>query len=148
MGIELKGRVTIVTDDANGIGRTTSLAFVRAAAAGQAVTACFKVKVASQAGIDAAVKAVLDCFGQIDILINNVGNLRDAPLVKVKDGEVVGQMSEADFDNAADHCGRIQTRAFRDYPLKVRLLPLKATRLCLGVSRLRIFTRNLENARL
>jgi len=31
-------------------------------------------------------------------LINNAGILRDGLLVKVKDGEVVGKMSEADFD--------------------------------------------------
>lgn len=118
MGIELKDRIAIVTGGANGIGRATSLAFAQAGAAvavwdmaaeaGQAVAAeieqaggraaFFKVNVASQAEVEAAVKAVLDRFGQIDILINNAGILRDAQLVKVKDGEVVGQMSEADFD--------------------------------------------------
>ncbi len=37
-------------------------------------------------------------FGTIDILINNAGILRDAQLLKVKDGAIVGKMSEADFD--------------------------------------------------
>jgi 3-oxoacyl-[acyl-carrier protein] reductase len=32
------------------------------------------------------------------VLINNAGVLRDATLVKVKDGELVRQMAEADFD--------------------------------------------------
>ena len=36
-------------------------------------------------------------FGKI-ILINNAGITRDAQLVKVKDGQVTGKMSEADFD--------------------------------------------------
>ena len=118
MGIELKNRVAIVTGGANGIGRETSLAFARAGAAvavwdtaveaGQAAASeieqsgghasFFKVNVASQVEVEAAVQAVLDRFGRIDILINNAGILRDAQLVKVKEGEVVGKMSEADFD--------------------------------------------------
>jgi len=48
--------------------------------------------------VEAAVAAVVEKFGRIDILINNAGILRDAQLLKVKDGQVVGQMSEADFD--------------------------------------------------
>jgi len=118
MGIELKDRVAIVTGGANGIGHETALVFARAGAAvavwdmaeeaGQAVVAeierasgqaaFFKVNVASQVEVEATVKAVLDRFGQVDILINNAGILRDAQLLKVKDGEVVGKMSEADFD--------------------------------------------------
>jgi 3-oxoacyl-[acyl-carrier protein] reductase len=118
MGIELKDRVAIVTGGANGIGRETALVFARAGAAvavwdmaeeaGQAVVAeierasgqaaFFKVNVASQVEVEATVQAVLDRFGRVDILINNAGILRDAQLIKVKDGEVVGKLSEADFD--------------------------------------------------
>ncbi len=118
MGIELRDRVAIVTGGANGIGRETALAFARAGAAvavwdlaeaaGQAVAAeiesgggkaaFFKVNVAAQSEVQAAVAQVVERFGRIDILINNAGILRDAQLVKVKDGQIVGKMSEADFD--------------------------------------------------
>ncbi len=118
MGIELKDRVAIVTGGANGIGRETALAFARAGAAvavwdmveeaGRAVVAeieqaggkatFFKVNVASQAEVEAAVAQVVAQFGQIDILINNAGILRDGQLLKVKEGQIVGKMSEADFD--------------------------------------------------
>jgi 3-oxoacyl-[acyl-carrier protein] reductase len=37
-------------------------------------------------------------YGQIDILVNNAGVLRDGQLVKMKEGELVKQMPEADFD--------------------------------------------------
>jgi 3-oxoacyl-[acyl-carrier protein] reductase len=37
-------------------------------------------------------------YDRIDVLINNAGVLRDNQLVRVKDGELVKQMPEADFD--------------------------------------------------
>ena len=118
MSIELKNRVAIITGGANGIGKGTSLAFAQAGAAvavwdmaedaGKAVVAeieqsggkaaFFKVNVANQAEVEAAVAQVIEQFGKIDILINNAGILRDGQLLKVKEGAVVGKMSEADFD--------------------------------------------------
>ena len=58
-----------------------------------------KVNVANQAEVESAVKATLEKFGRIDILINNAGIVRDAQLIKVKDGVVTGKMSEAEFDS-------------------------------------------------
>jgi 3-oxoacyl-[acyl-carrier protein] reductase len=118
MGIELKNRVAVITGGASGIGRETARTFARAGAdvaiwdfvedAGQAAAeelkklgarvAFFKVNVVSQADVEAAVGATLERFGRIDILINNAGITRDAQLSKVKDGEVVGKLSEAAFD--------------------------------------------------
>src|SRR6266852_9181508 len=100
MPIELKSRVAIVTGGANGIGRATALAFARAGAAvavwdmaesaGKAVVAdinaaggqadFFKVNVVSQSEVEAAVAAVVQQFGRVDILINNAGILRDGQL--------------------------------------------------------------------
>jgi 3-oxoacyl-[acyl-carrier protein] reductase len=37
-------------------------------------------------------------YGRVDVLVNNAGILRDNQLVRVKDGELVKQMSEAEFD--------------------------------------------------
>ena len=118
MGIDLHHRVAVITGGANGIGRATALTFARAGAAvavwdfvepagaalvdeiatagGQALFC--KVNVTSQDDVEAAVSQVLEWRGRIDILINNAGITRDSQLVKVKDGEVVGKMSEADFD--------------------------------------------------
>src|SRR5436853_7933048 len=118
MRVKLNDRVAIVTGGANGIGRATVLALIEAGAsaaiwdvaedAGNALAAeirdnggkaaFFKVNVADPESVEVAVNAVVEQFGRIDILINNAGITRDAQFLKVKEGEVVGKMSKADWD--------------------------------------------------
>ncbi len=119
MGIKLDNKVAVVTGGALGIGRATVMAFAKAGAkvaiwdlaenAGQALVAeirdeggkaaFFKVNVASQADVEAAVTATILQFGKVDILVNNAGITRDAQLVRIKDGQLIGKMSEAEFDS-------------------------------------------------
>lgn len=118
MLFDMKGRVAVVTGGANGIGYTTALLFARMGAAvavwdyneagGQAAVADIaafggdalfcNVDVAVQADVEAAVAATIERWSRIDMLINNAGIVRDAQLVKVKDGAVVGKMTEAEWD--------------------------------------------------
>ncbi len=112
----------IVTGAAAGIGRATAVAFAREgskvaawdvdeargaalvdeirAAGGEATFQTVDVTMA--AAVEEAVVAVLARWGRVAVLVNNAGIVRDAQLVKVRDGEAVATMSEADFDAVVD----------------------------------------------
>jgi 3-oxoacyl-[acyl-carrier protein] reductase len=113
--MRLQDKVCIITGGAAGIGRATAERFAAEGAtviigdvneaAGRATAeaigpACafVPVNVADRAGAQAFVDGVVERFGRVDVLVNNAGVLRDGLLIRVKDGVVVKQMSEADFD--------------------------------------------------
>lgn len=111
--MRLKDRVALITGGAAGIGKATAVRFKEEGAKviicdvneelGQAVAAeigadFYKVNVADRQDVQNWVDAVVKKNGRLDILVNNAGVLRDGTLVKVKDGQLVKQMSEENFD--------------------------------------------------
>ena len=120
MSIEtgLQGKVVIVTGAAAGIGRATARRFAQEGArvaawdvsedraeelvhelegaGGQGFFT--KVNVADSGAVATAVAALVARWGRIDVLVNNAGIVRDAQLVKVKDGAVVSTMTDEAWD--------------------------------------------------
>jgi len=100
MNLNLTGKVVIVTGGAAGIGSATADAF-RAEGAEVVVwdvVGAPRVDVTSRESVEKAVQSVLAQHGRIDVLVNNAGILRDALLVKAKDGEIISTMDDATFD--------------------------------------------------
>jgi 3-oxoacyl-[acyl-carrier protein] reductase len=117
--MQMQHKVVLVTGGAAGIGKATAKLFADEGAqvvildlnypAAQAAakeigsgTLFYRINVIDRQEVQACVADIFARLERIDVLVNNAGVLKDGQLVKFKDGEMVGEMSEADFDTVID----------------------------------------------
>jgi 3-oxoacyl-[acyl-carrier protein] reductase len=111
--MQIKGKTIAITGGGRGLGRAMAVEFARRGGnpalidlnmadleetrrlcAEQGVTArAYSCNVTNEAAVAATMDAIVSDFGGLDVLINNAGIIKDALLIKVKDGQVVGKMS-------------------------------------------------------
>jgi len=117
--MRLEDKVCLITGGAAGIGKATAHKF---ASEGAKVILCdvdenagqelaeelgggalfYQVDVTNREAVQAWVEEVVEKFGRVDVLVNNAGITRDGLFIKYKNGELVSQMSEKDFDLVID----------------------------------------------
>jgi 3-oxoacyl-[acyl-carrier protein] reductase len=111
--MEIKGKTIAVTGGGRGLGRAMALEFagrggnlalidLNLADLEATRTQCeshgivarhYTCNVTSEEAVAATMDAIVRDFGSLDVLVNNAGIVKDALLIKVKDGAVVGKMT-------------------------------------------------------
>lgn len=120
--LDLSNKVVAITGGGRGIGRAMALAFAAKGShvalldvgqddlqATKQLCAEFGVKVGtylcnvtSETEVAAALDGAVSELGGLDVMINNAGITRDALLIKMKDGELVSQMTLAQWQAVMD----------------------------------------------
>ena len=120
--MNLKGKTVIVTGAARGLGRAISeelasaganlaLIDVQAGDCAETAAACaahgvqahsYGCNVASEEQVAGTFDRIVSELGRLDGIVNNAGILRDAMLVKARDGNITGKMTLAQWQAVID----------------------------------------------
>jgi len=111
--MRFQDKVVLITGGAAGIGKATAAKF---AGEGAAVVICDvnesagaataqglgvdfrRVDVSDREDVQDWIDGVVEKYGRVDVMVNNAGVLRDSLLVKMKEGQLLKQLPEKDWD--------------------------------------------------
>ncbi|MCS6204692.1 SDR family oxidoreductase [Shewanella baltica] len=116
--MDLKDKVVVITGGAGGLGLAMAQNFAQAGAKIALIDvdqeklerACaelgsdtevqgYALDITDEEDVVAGFAYILEDFGQVNVLVNNAGILRDGLLVKAKDGKVIDRMSYEQFQS-------------------------------------------------
>jgi 3-oxoacyl-[acyl-carrier protein] reductase len=120
--VDTRAKTVVITGAGRGIGRALAIHFAgkganlalldtnradvdetaASCAHESAMVRAYAANVAAEDIIGTTFEQILADFGRLDGLINNAGIVRDAMLVKVKDGQVAGKMTLAQWQAVMD----------------------------------------------
>ena len=120
--MDLKNKNIVITGGGQGLGRAMAIQFAQKganialidlnqAALDQSVDACKKLNVtarayianvSNEAEVESCFEQIIDDFSNIHGLINNAGIIRDAQMIKVKNGKIEKRMSLAQWQAVID----------------------------------------------
>jgi len=120
--VDVRGKTILVTGAGRGIGRSLAEHFARKGARLAlldtnaqdleetrarcvrlgAVARGYVADAANEDSVVGALDRITEDFGSLDGLVNNAGIVRDAMLIKVKDGQVVSKMTLAQWQSVID----------------------------------------------
>ncbi|MGB0894889.1 MAG: SDR family oxidoreductase [Parashewanella sp.] len=115
--MELKDKVVVITGGAGGLGLAMAHKFAEAGAKlalidvdqeklekacadlGTTTVQGYALDITDEEDVVSGFKYILEDFGQVNVLVNNAGILRDGMLLKAKDGEITKRMSLEQFQS-------------------------------------------------
>lgn len=120
--MDLRGKTVVITGAGGGIGRALATDFAQRGAdlalldlnpghleetahecGGKGVRAhCYVVNTSAEAEVMQAFERIVADFGRLDGLVNNAGIVKDAMLIRTKDGEIVGKMTLEQWQSVID----------------------------------------------
>jgi 3-oxoacyl-[acyl-carrier protein] reductase len=120
--MDIKDKVVVITGGGQGLGRAMALVLAAKGAKlvlidlnqeklDESAQLCkdvggegkgYVANIAKEEEVEQVFNSIAADFGQIDVLVNNAGIIRDSMMIKVRDGEITKRMSMAEWQSVID----------------------------------------------